>query len=114
MVKDPPEKKPCPCPKCKGALVSKRTIKRHQEHILPSANITSYEDWTYLEAGGSAGSSNTLAGGTASDEMSSDDENIYGRLSKRCRTGREIRPELVYYNLVPYNFFFELHCFISE
>ena len=69
--------------------------KNNQEHILPSANITSYEDWTNLEAGGSAGSSNTLACGTASDEMiSSDDENIYGRPSKRCHTGREIRPEL--------------------
>lgn len=82
--------------------MSKRTIKRHQKHcILPPANITSYEDWTNLEAGESAGG--TLADGT--DEMISSDEDIYGRPSKRSRTGtvtREIRPELVCYTLVPF------------
>ncbi|KAF8802791.1 hypothetical protein BYT27DRAFT_7244543 [Phlegmacium glaucopus] len=91
-----PQKIPCPCPKCKGALMSKRTIKRHREHIiLPSANITSYENWMKLDAGGSTGG--TLAGGGTDDMSSSDDdddEEMYGRPPKRCRTGREVQPEL--------------------
>jgi hypothetical protein len=39
---------------------------------------------------------------------SSDDEEIYGRPSKRCRTGREIRPlaQLACYILVLYDIFF--------
>ena len=70
----PPEKnlkKPCPCPKCKGALMSKKTIARHRERcILPSVNITTYEDWTKLEAGENAGGTNEMS--------SSDDEEIFG------------------------------------
>jgi len=93
MVKDLPEKKPCPCPICKGALMSKRTIRRHRGRCIPpSVNITSCEDWIKLEAEESAG--DTLGGGT-DEKISSDEEDIYGRPSKRCRTGREIRPEVV-------------------
>lgn len=82
--------------------MSAKTIRRHRERcvqVLASANTTSYEDWTNLEARENARGT-TLADGT--DEMissDSDEDHINGRPSKRCRTqaGREIhrQPEHV-------------------
>ena len=112
----PPEKnlkKPCPCPKCKGALMSKKQSRGIESAasygFLPSVNIMTYKDWTKLEAGENAGGTNEMS--------SSGDEEIFGKPSKRCRTGREIQPELVCHRMCFIidcdSFFLNIHHFLS-
>lgn len=43
----PEPRKPCPCPKCKGALVSSRTVRNHASRIITS-DVVLFSVW--LEA----------------------------------------------------------------
>ena len=89
-------KRPCYCPRCKGALVSRRTFENHAKLFppLPSQPIQGFQDWLDSRPGGSAagaGDAEMYHGGesgenSVEEEEGIDDEN--GRLSKRRRVGR--------------------------
>jgi hypothetical protein len=40
----PEARKPCPCPKCNGALVTSRTVRNHASRITPSP-VPSFSAW---------------------------------------------------------------------
>jgi hypothetical protein len=46
----PEPRKPCPCPKCKGALVSSRTVRNHASRTITTDVVRSFSAW--LEATG--------------------------------------------------------------
>ena len=42
---------PCLCPRCKGALVSSRTVRNHRPRTIPTTPIVSFPDWYYAYYG---------------------------------------------------------------
>lgn len=87
-------KRPCHCPRCKGALVSRRTFHNHNKLFpqLPPQPIQGYQDWLDSHPGGSAaGVGDREMGEEFGEEEEEEEEDINDendRLSKRRRVAR--------------------------
>jgi hypothetical protein len=80
----PEQKVPCPCPKCNGSLVTKRTVRNHASRISkPSSNVIPFSEW--------AAQAKTYPARKDTDGDSSDSNNSSGASKNMSRPTKRPR-----------------------
>jgi hypothetical protein len=82
-------RRPCPCPRCNGALVTLRTIQYHASRVQPTS-ILPFSAWSRHSAGTTATqssrSSDSDVDGMGHSPSSSQDNTEHSQPSKRFRS----------------------------